>query len=211
MKIKDVVVEGMFDYFTSSAVASTGYKEFTKLLRDNNINIENPGPAIAGKLPNYLQQWTINYMSGGERRQAQPAIIAKIQAIPIPVSINDATIRQYIKNATEARNAAKEEINTGLPTLSNNTPGQQTSSAPTQQTAAKPQTAPTKAPESAGGVTLVRTAGRDSGGQPTPTVVTYKKQQFALMDDGRWLNVINGKTVNTALASFLQTELESIS
>lgn len=210
MKIKDVVVEGMFDYFTSSAVATKGYKEFTKLLRDNNIDVDNPSPAIAGKLPDYLQQWTVNYMSGGERRAEQPAIIAKIQAIPIPVAINDTTIRQYIKDATEARNSAKEETKSGLPTLSNKT-ARPTATAPAQQAAAKPRTAPTKAPESAGGVTLIRTAGRDAGGQPTPTVVTYKKQQYALMDDGRWLNVINGKTVNTALASFLQTELESIS
>ncbi len=208
MKIKDVVVEGMFDYFTSSTVATTGYKEFTKLLRDNNINIENPLPAIAGKLPDYLQQWTINYMSGGERRQEQPAIIAKIQAIPIPAAINDTTIRQYIKDATEARNAAKEEIKSGLPTLSNNKTVRTAATAPAQP-AAKPRTAPAK-PVSAGGVELTRPAGRNIAGQPTPTYVTYKNQQYVLMDDGRWLTVF-GKNIDPVTASFLQQELESIS
>jgi hypothetical protein len=81
--------------------------------------------------------------------------------------------------------------------------------APTQQPAANLQTAPAQ-PVSVGGVTLNRTAGRNNAGQPTPTLVTYKNQQYNLMDDGRWLTVF-GKPVNTATASFLQTELESIS
>lgn len=208
MKIKDVVVEGIFDYFTSSAVANKGYKEFTKLLRDNNIDVDNPSPAIAGKLPDYLKQWTVNYMSGGERRAEQPAIIAKIQAIPIPGTINTATIGQYIKAATEARAQAKEEIKSGLPTLSNNKTVRPAATAPAQP-AAKPRTAPAK-PVSAGGVELTRPAGRNIAGQPTSTYVTYKNQQYVLMDDGRWLTVF-GKNIDPVTASFLQQELESIS
>ena len=210
MKIKDVVVEGIFDYFTSSAVVDKGYKEFTKLLRDNNIDVDNPGPAIAGKLPDYLKQWTVNYMSGGERRGEQPAIIAKIQAIPVPRTINTATIRQYIKAATEARAQAKEETASGLPALANKSPAPATTT-PVQQ-AAKPQTEPAKPakPVSAGGVELTRPAGRNIAGQPTPTYVTYKNQQYVLMDDGRWLTVF-GKNIDPVTASFLQQELESIS
>ena len=81
--------------------------------------------------------------------------------------------------------------------------------AASQQPAANQQTVPAQ-PVSAGGVTLNRTAGRNNAGQPTPTLVTYKNQQYNLMDDGRWFTVF-GKPVNTATASFLQTELESIS
>jgi len=208
MKIKDIVTEGILDYLAKhsglsdyvalSAVANKSYNEFTKLLKDNNINVNQPTPEIADKLPDYLTQWTVNYMSGGDSRKEQPKIIAKIQAIPVPSTINLITIRQYLSDAAKARQQAKEEVKNSLPTP-----------APTQQPAANLQTAPAK-PVSAGGVELTRTAGRNNAGQPTPTLVTYKNQQYALQDDGRWFTVF-GKPVNTATASFLQTELESIS
>jgi hypothetical protein len=218
MKIKDIVTEGILDYLAKhsgmsdhvalSAVANKGYKEFTKLLRDNNININQPTPEIADKLPDYLTQWTVNYMSGGDSRKEQPKIIAKIQAIPVPSTINLITIRQYLSDAAKARQQAKEEVKNSLPT-SPSSQSVQPTPAPAQQTAANLQTAPAQ-PVSVGGVTLNRTAGRNNAGQPTPTLVTYKNQQYNLMDDGRWLTVF-GKPVNTATASFLQTELESIS
>jgi len=208
MKIKDIVTEGILDYLAKhsglsdyvalSAVANKSYNEFTKLLKDNNINVNQPTPEIADKLPDYLTQWTVNYMSGGDSRKEQPKIIAKIQAIPVPSTINLITIRQYLSDAAKARQQAKEEVKNSLPTP-----------APTQQPAANQQAAPAK-PVSAGGVELTRTAGRNNAGQPTPTLVTYKNQQYNLMDDGRWFTVF-GKPVNTATASFLQTELESIS
>ena len=39
MKIKDIVFEGFVDYYKVNTVASQSFKEFTKLLRDNNINV----------------------------------------------------------------------------------------------------------------------------------------------------------------------------
>ena len=218
MKIKDIVTEGILDYLAkhsglsdyvaSSAVANKGYNEFTKLLRDNNINVGQLTPEIADKLPGYLTQWTVNYMSGGDSRKEQPKIIAKIQAIPVPSTINLITIKQYLLDAAKARQQAKEEVKNSLPTSPSPQPAQPTPTS-TQQPAANQQTAPAK-PVSAGGVTLYQTAGRDIAGQPTPTRVIYQNKQYVLMDDGRWLTVF-GKNIDPVTASFLQQELESIS
>ena len=208
MKIKDIVFEGFVDYYKVNTVASQSFKEFTKLLTDNNINVGQLTPEIADKLPGYLTQWTVNYMSGGDSRKEQPKIIAKIQAIPVPSTINLITIKQYLSDAAKARQQAKEEVKNSLPTSPSPQPAQPTPTS-TQQPAANQQTAPVQ-PVSAGGVTLNRTAGRNNAGQPTPTLVTYKKDQYNLMDDGRWFTVF-GKPVNAATASFLQQELESIS
>ena len=208
MKIKDIVFEGFVDYYKVNTVASQSFKEFTKLLRDNNINVGQLTPEIADKLPEYLTQWTVNYMSGGDSRKEQPKIIAKIQAIPVPSTINLITIKQYLSDAAKARQQAKEEVKNSLPTSRSPQSVQPAPTSP-QQPAANQQTAPAK-PVSAGGVTLYQTAGRDIAGQPTPTRVIYQNKQYVLMDDGRWFTVF-GKPVNTATASFLQTELESIS
>lgn len=208
MKIKDIVFEGFVDYYKVNTVASQSFKEFTKLLRDNNINVGQLTPEIADKLPEYLTQWTVNYMSGGDSRKEQPKIIAKIQAIPVPSTINLITIKQYLLDAAKARQQAKEEVKNSLPT-SRSSQSVQPAPTSTQQPAANQQTAPAK-PVSAGGVTLYQTAGRDGAGQPTPTRVIYQNKQYVLMDDGRWLTVF-GKNIPPELASFLQQELESIS
>ena len=208
MKIKDIVFEGFVDYYKVNTVASQSFKEFTKLLRDNNINVGQLTPEIADKLPEYLTQWTVNYMSGGDSRKEQPKIIAKIQAIPVPSTINLITIKQYLLDAAKARQQAKEEVKNSLPT-SRSSQSVQPAPTSTQQPAANQQTAPAK-PVSAGGVTLYQTAGRDIAGQPTPTRVIYQNKQYVLMDDGRWLTVF-GKNIPPELASFLQQELESIS
>ena len=208
MKIKDIVFEGFVDYYKVNTVASQSFKEFTKLLTDNNINVGQLTPEIADKLPGYLTQWTVNYMSGGDSRKEQPKIIAKIQAIPVPSTINLITIKQYLSDAAKARQQAKEEVKNSLPT-SRSPQSVQPAPAPIQQPAANQQTAPAK-PVSAGGVTLYQTAGRDGAGQPTPTRVIYQNKQYALQDDGKWLTVF-GKNIPPELASFLQQELESIS
>ena len=208
MKIKDIVFEGFVDYYKVNTVASQSFKEFTKLLTDNNINVGQMTPEIADKLPGYLTQWTVNYMSGGDSRKEQPKIIAKIQAIPVPSTINLITIKQYLLDAAKARQQAKEEVKNSLPT-SRSPQSVQPAPAPIQQPAANQQTAPAK-PVSAGGVTLYQTAGRDGAGQPTPTRVIYQNKQYALQDDGKWLTVF-GKNIPPELASFLQQELESIS
>ena len=208
MKIKDIVFEGFVDYYKVNTVASQSFKEFTKLLTDNNINVGQMTPEIADKLPGYLTQWTVNYMSGGDSRKEQPKIIAKIQAIPVPSTINLITIKQYLLDAAKARQQAKEEVKNSLPT-SRSPQSVQPAPTSTQQPAANLQTAPAK-PVSAGGVELTRPAGRNIAGQPTPTYVTYKNQQYVLMDDGRWLTVF-GKNIDPVTASFLQQELESIS
>ena len=208
MKIKDIVFEGFVDYYKVNTVASQSFKEFTKLLRDNNINVGQLTPEIADKLPEYLTQWTVNYMSGGDSRKEQPKIIAKIQAIPVPSTINLITIKQYLSDAAKARQQAKEEVKNSLPT-SRSPQSVQPAPTSTQQPAANQQTAPAK-PVSAGGVTLYQTAGRDGAGQPTPTRVIYQNKQYALQDDGKWLTVF-GKNIPPELASFLQQELESIS
>jgi len=209
MKIKDIVLEGFVDYYKVNTVASQSFKEFTKLLKDNNINVNQPTPEIADKLPDYLTQWTVNYMSGGDSRKEQPKIIAKIQAIPVPSTINLITIKQYLSDAAKARQQAKEEVKNSLPT-SPSPQSVQPTPAPTQQPAANQQAAPAQ-PVSAGGVTLFRTAGRNNAGQPTPTRVIYQNKQYALQDDDSWVDVKSGKPVNTTTASFLQQELESIS
>ena len=208
MKIKDIVFEGFVDYYKVNTVASQSFKEFTKLLTDNNINVGQLTPEIADKLPGYLTQWTVNYMSGGDSRKEQPKIIAKIQAIPVPSTINLITIKQYLSDAAKARQQAKEEVKNSLPT-SRSPQSVQPAPTSTQQPAANQQTAPAK-PVSAGGVTLYQTAGRDIAGQPTPTRVIYQNKQYVLMDDGRWLTVF-GKNIDPVTASFLQQELESIS
>jgi len=64
---------------------------------------------------------------------------------------------------------------------------------------------------SVGGVTRASVAGRDNAGQLTPTRVIYNNKPYALQDDGSWVDILKNKTVNPALASFLQQELESIS
>ena len=78
-----------------------------------------------------------------------------------------------------------------------------------QQTAQQPAQAQ-QLPTTPAGVQLIRNASTDRQGRPTPTVVRYRRQDFGLLDDGRWINIMNGKPIPTALASFLQHELESI-
>ena len=85
MKIKDIVFEGFVDYYKVNTVASQSFKEFTKLLRDNNINVGQLTPEIADKLPEYLTQWTVNYMSGGDSRKEQPKIVNKNRSKKIAI------------------------------------------------------------------------------------------------------------------------------
>ena len=190
MKIKDIVLEGFVDYYTTNAVASKSYNEFTKLLRNNNINVGQLTPEIADKLPDYLTQWTVNYMSGGDSRQEQPTIIAKIQAIPVPSTINLITIKQYLLDAAKARQQAKEEVKNSLPTSPSSQPAQSTPAA-TQQTAA---TLPAD-------VTVVSSS---------PVVLRYRNQDFALTDSDRWVRFGSNKLASPEMEAYLTRQLEKL-
>ena len=203
MKIKDIVFEGFVDYYKVNTVASQSFKEFTKLLRDNNINVGQLTPEIADKLPEYLTQWTVNYMSGGDSRKEQPKIIAKIQAIPVPSTINLITIKQYLSDAAKARQQAKEEVKNSLPTSPSPQPAQPTP-APTQQ-AAQPATQDSTVGRSgstplAPGVEVI-----DSD----PLILRYRNQDFLLNKSDQWVR-FGGKKQTFAdpdMATFLNKQL----
>ena len=186
MKIKDIVFEGFVDYYTTSTVARKSYNEFTKLLRDNNINVGQLTPEIADKLPDYLTQWTVNYMSGGDSRKEQPKIIAKIQAIPIPSTINLITIKQYLSDAAKARQQAKEEVKNSLPTSPSSQSVQPTPSTPSTPLAP--------------GVEVI-----DSD----PLILRYRNQDFLLNKSDQWVR-FGGKKQTLAdpdMATFLNKQL----
>jgi hypothetical protein len=46
--------------------------------------------------------------------------------------------------------------------------------------------------------------------QSSPLILQYRKQDFALTNNGNWVNVMNGKPVNTALAQFLQAQADKL-
>jgi hypothetical protein len=100
------------------------------------------------------------------------------------------------------------ELIQGLQTYSNiPLPGagpqqQQPASQQQQQSTQQQQPAPQQqAPLANTGVTVV---------QSSPLVLQYKKQDFALTNNGNWVNVMNGRPVNTALAQFLQAQADKL-
>ena len=84
---------------------------------------------------------------------------------------------------------------------------QQQQPAPQQQQQQQPAQ---QLPTTPAGVQIIRNASRDAQGRPTPTVVRYKRQDFGLLDNGQWINIMNGKPIPASLAEFLQHELESL-
>jgi hypothetical protein len=76
--------------------------------------------------------------------------------------------------------------------------------------AAQAKSAQKVTPTTPAGVQIVKLAGRDQAGRPTPTTVRYRKQDYILTDAGAWIHVLTGKKVNPTLAHFLQTELDTI-
>jgi len=180
---------------------------FEQQMSEKGYNLNDPRTFNPQAMRQELKNFAVSFFAGGEERDIQSYIAQTVQFEPLPNQINRKTIRNYFNEITKIRANAFTWIqqNQASQQAQQNQASQQA-----QQPAANLQTAPAQ-PVSAGGVTLNRSAGRNNAGQPTPTSVTYQNHPFALMDDGRWVDVRSGKTVNTALASFLQTELESIS
>jgi len=77
-------------------------------------------------------------------------------------------------------------------------PQQQSQQSAPQQQPASPQQ---QGPLANTGVTVV---------QSSPLVLQYRKQDFALTNNGNWVNVMNGKAANLALSQFLQAQADKL-
>ena len=189
---------------------AAAFAEFNNALKQNNINLQNPQSFDPASITNYLKSFAENYFAVGDeyhnnnqQKVIQVGVRNELNQIPLPTTINNISVQDYLEKANTSRNSIINQVDKMMAT-------RQAAQPVTQEPAANQQTAPAL-PVSAGGVTLYRTASRDNAGQPTPTRVIYNTKQYALQDDGSWLDVLKNKTVNPALASFLQQELESIS
>jgi hypothetical protein len=171
---------------------------FEVQLSEQSIDLNDPTTFNPTSVRNSLRDFGLQFFAGGEDDDTKAYIAQTAQYEPLPGKIDRKTVLNYFRELTKIRSNAVLWV------------AQNQSSQEIQQAQQTQQTQQAR-PTSAGGVTLTRSAGRDNAGQPTPTYITYQNIPFALMDDGRWVDVRRGKTVNTALASFLQTELESIS
>jgi hypothetical protein len=165
------------------------------------MNLDDPTSFNPTAVRNDMRAFAFEFFAGGEEEQVKSYIAQTLPFEPLPNKIDRKTALNYFREITKIRSNA-------VLWIAQNQASQAVQQAQQTQQAQQAQQA---RPTSAGGVTLTRSAGRDNAGQPTPTYITYQDRPFALMDDGRWVDVRRGKTVNTALASFLQTELESIS
>ena len=73
--------------------------------------------------------------------------------------------------------------------------------AATTPSAASTQTAVPLGPLTGTGVTVIHSS---------PLVLQYKKQDYMLDPQDQWVNVVNGRAVNTALAQFLQAQADKL-
>ena len=174
---------------------------FQTRLAEHGMNLDDPTSFNPTAVRNDMRAFAFEFFAGGEEEQVKSYIAQTLPFEPLPNKIDRKTALNYFREITKIRSNA-------VLWIAQNQASQAVQQAQQTQQAQQAQQA---RPTSAGGVTLTRSAGRDNAGQPTPTYITYQNIPFALMDDGRWVDVRRGKTVNTALASFLQTELESIS
>jgi len=177
---------------------------FEAQLSQQGIDLNDPTTFNPTAIRNSLRDFGLQFFAGGEDDAIKAYIAQTAQYEPLPGKIDGKTVLNYFRELTKIRSNA-------VLWVAQNQSSQEIQQAQQAQQAQQTQQAQQVRPTSAGGVTLTRSAGRDNAGQPTPTYITYQNLPFALMDDGRWVDVRSGKTVNTALASFLQTELESIS
>ena len=69
------------------------------------------------------------------------------------------------------------------------------------QPAARQPTQQQQGPLAGTGVTVV---------QSSPLVLQYKKQDYALDNRDQWVNIVNGKPVNSALAQYLQAQADKL-
>lgn len=169
---------------------------FQTQLADQDMNLDDPTSFNPTAVRNEMRAFALKFFAEGEEEAIKSYIVQTLPFEPLPNKINSQTALNYFKEITKIRSNATIWAAQSQSQSQGQSQGQGGGQQPAQLV-------------SAGGVTLMRRAGRNAAGQLTPTYVSYKGQQFALMDNGDWLN-FNGKPVNPVLASFLQTELESI-
>lgn len=168
---------------------------FASEMNQQDINIDDPTTFNPQAVRQSLKDFALRFFVGGETdKQIQAYIAQSLQFEPLPNAINSKTLTNYFAEVNKIR--ANAILWVAQNQNQNQGQGQGGGQQPAQLV-------------SAGGVTLKRLPGRNAAGQPTPTYVEYKNYDFALMDNGDWLDMA-GNPVSPVLASFLQTELESI-
>jgi len=175
---------------------------FEARLGQDGIDLNDPTTFNPTLIRNFLPDFGFQFFAGGEDDDIKAYISKTMEYEPLPSKIDSKTVLNYFKELTKIRSNAIIWITQNQSTKAIQQ-AQQTQEPATQK--------PPAPPVSPGGVTLSRLAGRDNAGQLMPTRVIYNNKPYALQDDGSWIDVLKNKTVNPALASFLQQELESIS
>ena len=175
---------------------------FQTQLADQGMNLNDPTSFNPTAVRNEMRAFAFNFFAGGEEQEIKSYIAQTLPFEPLPNKINSQTALNYFKEITKIRSNAAIWVAQNQEKLA---------AAKKNQTREPATQEPPARPVSAGGVTLASVAGRDNAGQLTPTRVIYNNKPYALQDDGSWVDILKNKTVNPALASFLQQELESIS
>jgi hypothetical protein len=175
---------------------------FQTQLADQGMNLSDPTSFNPTAVRNEMRAFAFNFFAGGEEQEIKSYIAQTLPFEPLPNKINSQTALNYFKEITKIRSNAAIWVAQNQENLA---------AAEKNQTREPATQEPPARPVSAGGVTLASVAGRDNAGQLTPTRVIYNNKPYALQDDGSWVDILKNKTVNPALASFLQQELESIS
>jgi hypothetical protein len=166
------------------------------------MNLDDPTSFNPTAVRNEMRAFAFNFFAGGEEQNVKSYIAQTLPFEPLPNKIDKQTALNYFKEITKIRSNAAIWVAQNQEKLA---------AAEKDQTQEPATQKPPAQPVSAGGVTLASVAGRDNAGQLTPTRVIYNNKPYALQDDGSWVDILKNKTVNPALASFLQQELESIS
>ncbi len=175
---------------------------FEVQLSQSGIDLNDPTTFNPTSVRNSLRDFGLQFFAGGEDDAVKAYIVQTVQYEPLPSKIDGKTVLNYFKELTKIRSNAVIWVtqNQSLQAIQQ-----------AQQAQQAQQTREPARPVSVGGVTRASVAGRDNAGQLTPTRVIYNNKPYALQDDGSWVDILKNKTVNPALASFLQQELESIS
>jgi hypothetical protein len=157
-------------------VGNKAYQQLMGLLQQNRVDLRTVNAQQFGDM---LQQWTEQYMAGGDPANEKPYILAGIQRVRLPQLINNNSIRDYLTQAAEARARAKTEVGKQLPMQ--------------QQTQVK---------SSVPGLSLVKGASDPDD----EIILRYNGKDFIIDEQsGRWINE-QGQAVNSKFQSVFYKE-----
>lgn len=93
----------------SDKLVNAAYKQFEILLRDNKIDINNPATYPGPRMDKLIKEFAKYFFASINNANTQRAIIEKIDAVPVPTTLNGSSIKQYFRSINEIRNSAIQD------------------------------------------------------------------------------------------------------